>query len=56
MEAEIVRMCCHLFNGNPSTSCGVMTSGGTESIVLAVKAYRDWAREEKGITNPVVVC
>ena len=56
MEAEIVRMCCDLFNGSPKTSCGVMTSGGTESIILAVKAYRDWAREEKGIANPVVVC
>jgi len=55
MEAEIVRMCCNLFNGNPTTSCGVMTSGGTESIILAVKAYRDWARQEKGITNPVVI-
>jgi len=55
MEAEIVRMCCDLFNGNPSTSCGCMTTGGTESIVLACKAYRDWAREERGISNPVIV-
>ena len=55
MEAEIVRMCCDLFNGNPSTSCGCMTTGGTESIILACKAYRDWAREEKGISNPVIV-
>ena len=55
MEAEIVRMCCSLFNGDPATSCGCMTTGGTESIVLACKAYRDWAKEEKGITNPVIV-
>ena len=30
----------------------VATSGGTESILMAVKTYRDWARVTKGITNP----
>ena len=54
MEAEIVRMCCNLFSGGPE-SCGAMTSGGTESIILACKAYRDYAREVKGIKNPVMV-
>jgi sphinganine-1-phosphate aldolase len=54
MEAEIVRICCNLFNGGPE-SCGAVTSGGTESILLACKAYRDWAREVKGIRNPVMV-
>lgn len=54
MEAEIVRMCCELFNGGPD-SCGTVTSGGTESIILAVKAYRDYAREMKGITDPNIV-
>lgn len=29
-----------------------MTSGGTESIILACKAYRDYGREVKGIKNP----
>lgn len=29
-----------------------MTSGGTESIVMAIKTYRDWARATKGITEP----
>jgi hypothetical protein len=28
------------------------TSGGTESLLLACKTYRDWAKEEKGITKP----
>jgi sphinganine-1-phosphate aldolase len=35
--------------------CGVVTSGGTESIMLAMKAYRDWARKEKGIRRPEMV-
>lgn len=32
--------------------CGNMTSGGTESIVLAVKASRDYMKAKKGITRP----
>jgi len=39
-----------MFN-NP-TGAGTMTSGGTESIVMAVKTYRDWAQSTKGITEP----
>ena len=32
-----------------------MTSGGTESLILACKAYRDYGRKTKGITNPNIV-
>lgn len=32
-----------------------MTTGGTESILLACKTYRDYAREMKGITKPEMV-
>ncbi|XP_067408774.1 sphingosine-1-phosphate lyase 1 [Emydura macquarii macquarii] len=53
MEAEVVRMACTLFNGGPD-SCGVMTSGGTESILMACKAYRDLAYE-KGIKHPEIL-
>ena len=34
---------------------GFMTSGGTESILLVVKAARERGRKEKGITTPNVV-
>lgn len=54
MEAEVVRMVLGLFNGDDD-ACGVITSGGTESIVLALKAYRDYARSVSGITRPEVV-
>jgi len=50
MEAEVVRMTLSLFNGDEKT-CGAMTSGGTESILMAIKSYRDWGRS-KGIQNP----
>ncbi|XP_062959065.1 sphingosine-1-phosphate lyase 1 isoform X1 [Cynocephalus volans] len=53
IEAEIVRITCSLFNGGPD-SCGCVTSGGTESILLACKAYRDLALE-KGIKTPEIV-
>merc|ERR1712126_2108 len=45
MEAEIVTMACSIFNGG-ADSCGCVTTGGTESIILACKAYRDLIREE----------
>lgn len=46
MEAEVVRMTASLFHGGPSV-CGTMTSGGTESILNALKTYREWARATK---------
>jgi len=54
MEAEIVRMTANYFNGGPET-CGMTTSGGTESIFMAIKTFRTWARRVKGITEPELV-
>ena len=34
---------------------GTMTSGGTESLILAVLAYRGYAKETRGITRPNLV-
>ncbi|XP_060576368.1 sphingosine-1-phosphate lyase 1-like, partial [Ruditapes philippinarum] len=53
MEAEVVRMCCNMFNGDDK-SCGSVTSGGTESILLACLAYRNRAREN-GIKFPEMI-
>ncbi|KAI0775783.1 PLP-dependent transferase [Trametes elegans] len=53
MEAEVVAMVLKMYN-NPN-GAGVTTSGGTESIIMAVKTYRDWARGTKGITEPEIV-
>ena len=55
MEAEIVRMSCNLFHGDRQSSCGSVTSGGTESILLACKTYRDWAYD-RGIKKPEMIC
>lgn len=42
-ESEVVRMTADMLNGDKNT-VGTMTSGGTESCLLAVKTYRDYAR------------
>jgi len=42
-ESEVISMTIDLLGGNRK-ACGSMTSGGTESILMAVKTYRDWAR------------
>ena len=69
MEAEVVRMTGNLFHGGPSMvgtmyctvlyctvlQVGTMTSGGTESLILAVLAYRGHARETRGVTRPNLV-
>lgn len=47
MEEEVVGMGLDLFHAPPEAA-GFMTSGGTESIVMAVKACRDWNRARHG--------
>jgi len=46
IEREIVEMTAGLFHG-PATCVGTVTSGGTESILCAVAAYRDRARRRR---------
>ncbi len=62
MESEIIAMTANMLHGdsarehNPENAvCGTMTSGGTESILMAMKVYRDWARAEKGIAEPEII-
>ena len=54
MEAEVVRMTGNLFYGDEEM-IGTMTSGGSESLILAVLAYRGYARETRGVTRPNIV-
>jgi len=62
-EGEIVSMTAKMLgagkagaSGKPEKQiCGVVSSGGTESILLAMKTYRDWARDKKGITHPEMI-
>jgi sphinganine-1-phosphate aldolase len=61
-ESEIVSMTAKMLHGdavkahNPQDEvCGTVTSGGTESIMMAMKVYRDRARAEQGITEPEII-
>lgn len=56
-EAEIVAMTAAMLGRGPAAPevCGAVTSGGTESILLAMKAYRDQARATRGIRRAEIV-
>ncbi|HSR31848.1 MAG TPA: aminotransferase class V-fold PLP-dependent enzyme [Anaerolineae bacterium] len=60
-EAEIVAMTARMLGAEPEGSdsdgeiCGTVSSGGTESILLAMKAYRDLARDRKGVRRAEIV-
>ena len=53
-ESEIVAAAARLQHGGPET-CGVVTSGGTESCLLAVKTYRDLARAARRVRKPQMI-
>ncbi len=52
MELEVIAVAAELFGTNPEA--GTMTSGGTESIFLAVYTAREHARQ-RGISRPRLV-
>ncbi|XP_073139181.1 sphingosine-1-phosphate lyase isoform X1 [Henckelia pumila] len=58
-EAEVVAMTAALLGSKEISSggqvCGNMTSGGTESILLAMKTSRDYMKVKKGITKPEMI-
>jgi glutamate/tyrosine decarboxylase-like PLP-dependent enzyme len=53
MEQQLVGQAAALF-GRPD-AVGKLTSGGTESIFLAVQVAREHAREERGVAEPQLV-
>jgi sphinganine-1-phosphate aldolase len=53
MEREVVALGAALMHGNPRG--GKLTSGGTESLFLAVQVARDHARQVRGIAEPRIV-
>ena len=55
LEGEIVSMTLDLLHGEQAEdACGVITSGGSESLMTAVYAYREWGRS-RGITEPEMI-
>lgn len=58
-EAELVSMTARMLGSEhaapDSPVVGAVSSGGTESIMLAMRTYRDFARERRGIAVPEIV-
>ncbi len=54
MQADVVAIASSLFHGDADVA-GAMTSGGTESIILAVKAAKQRAARERDVTHGNVV-
>eukprot|EP01052_Picozoa_sp_SAG31_P009213 SAG31_NODE_480_length_15108_cov_56.073423_2_plen_289_part_00 len=53
-EAELVAMVISMLNGGECGAVGLLSSGGTESILLAMLAYREQGRE-RGIERPEII-
>ncbi len=53
-ETEIIAATADLLHGSEEV-CGVVTSGGTESCLLAAKTYRDMARAKRRVTKPEMI-
>src|ERR1019366_3424737 len=61
-EGEVIAMTARMLgaelareNDPQADVCGAITSGGTESIILPMLAYREKARAERAITAPEMV-
>ena len=54
MESEVISATAEILNGTDDV-CGVVTSGGTESCLMAVKTYRDMARDKRGVKKPEMI-
>ena len=54
VQRELLGAVADLLHGG-ETAAGFTTSGGTESLLMAVKVARDWGRDQRGITEPEMV-
>lgn len=52
-EGEVISMTANLLHG-PSIGC--ITSGGTESIILAIRAHLNYYGRRRGIQHPEIIC
>jgi sphinganine-1-phosphate aldolase len=57
-EGEIIAMTLDVLNASAAadaTPAGTVATGGTGSILHAMLAYREWARNEQGVTAPNII-
>ena len=53
-ETSVIAMCSHMMHNG--TQIGCMTSGGTESIMLAIKAHWMYYGVQRNIQYPELIC
>jgi glutamate/tyrosine decarboxylase-like PLP-dependent enzyme len=53
-ETEVISATADILHGSKDV-CGVVTSGGTESCLMAVKTYRDMARDKRRVKHPEMI-
>lgn len=58
LSYQVVQMVSSMYGGNKKDTMGFVTSGGTESIMLAIRCYRNWGMEYRGLKpgEAVVIC
>jgi glutamate/tyrosine decarboxylase-like PLP-dependent enzyme len=54
LESEVISATADILHGTDEV-CGVVTSGGTESCLMAVKTYRHMARDRRGVRKPEMI-
>jgi glutamate/tyrosine decarboxylase-like PLP-dependent enzyme len=59
-ESEIIAMTLDMLHGEAARArglepCGAIGSGGSESILSAIYAHREWGRAERGIEAPEMI-
>jgi len=59
-ESEIIAMALDMLHGEAARArglrpCGAIGSGGSESILSAIYAHREWGRVEQGVTAPEMI-
>jgi sphinganine-1-phosphate aldolase len=53
-ETDVISATADILHGTEDV-CGVVTSGGTESCLMAVKTYRDMARDKRRVKRPEMI-
>lgn len=48
IDYQVIRMVAAMFGGAPDEVMGFVTSGGTESLMLAMRVYRNWGIKTHG--------
>lgn len=57
IEEQVIAMVANIVGGNINDTSGVMTNGGSESLMLMMRCYRNWGMEKKNLDpgEPIIL-